>query len=131
MKVRGRELSGTFGTLLKKLRVEDKAPKLIVLENVCGTLASHNGKDFSAICAAMEQENYFFGAIVMDAVDFLPQSRPRLFFIAVQKGIIDCSFLTQQVPDFKWHPQALIKAQQKLEKKSQRFMGLVEDSTSY
>ncbi|MEO8433839.1 MAG: DNA cytosine methyltransferase, partial [Pyrinomonadaceae bacterium] len=45
--------SGTFRpfwTLMEALVEEKRAPLLIVLENVCGTLTSHEGKDFSTIC---------------------------------------------------------------------------------
>ena len=110
--------SGTFWpfwNIVKKLRSENRAPKIVVLENVCGALTSHEGQDFSAICSAMQKEEYRFGAVVMDAVDFLPQSRPRLFFIGVQKELTDVSYLTQEKPDLKWHPKALVNAHQKLE----------------
>jgi len=111
--------SGTFWpfwNIVKKLRAENRAPKMVVLENVCGTLTSHESKDFSAICSAMQKEDYRFGAVVMDAVDFLPQSRPRLFFIGMQKDLTDVSLFTRESPDSKWHPKALINAYQKLEK---------------
>jgi len=48
--------SGTFWPfwrLMKSLAVEHRAPGLIVLENVCGALTSHGGKDFAAIGAAL------------------------------------------------------------------------------
>jgi DNA (cytosine-5)-methyltransferase 1 len=47
--------SGTFWpfwSLMEGLIEEDRAPKLIVLENVCGTLNSHDGKDLGMIAAA-------------------------------------------------------------------------------
>ena len=56
---------------------------MIVLENVCGAITSHGGKDFAAIGAALAGEGYRFGAMVMDAGLFVPQSRPRLFIVAV------------------------------------------------
>ncbi len=46
--------SGTywpFWRLMEKMVAERRAPKLIVLENVCGTLTSHEGKDFNTICS--------------------------------------------------------------------------------
>ena len=46
------ERSGTFWPfweLIKALRQEGRAPALIVLENVCGALTSHGGKDFVKI----------------------------------------------------------------------------------
>ncbi|WP_424361934.1 DNA cytosine methyltransferase [Methylocystis parvus] len=79
--------SGTFWPfweLMKGLRAEGRAPATIVLENVCGALTSHGGKDFESICEALAGEGYKFGALVIDAALFLPQSRPRLFIVAVR-----------------------------------------------
>ena len=72
-----------FWSLMKSLRAENRAPSVIVLENVCGALTSHGGEDFAAIGAAIVEAGYRFGALVIDAVHFVPQSRPRLFVIAV------------------------------------------------
>ena len=50
--------SGTFWPfwkLMKGLIAEGRAPRIIALENVCGTLTSHGGKDFAAICSTFEQ----------------------------------------------------------------------------
>jgi len=80
--------SGTFWPfwgIMKQLIAEDRAPKIIALENVCGTLTSHQGKDFAAICSTFEQADYTFGAVVIDAALFVPQSRPRLFIIGARK----------------------------------------------
>ena len=72
--------SGTFWpfwNLVKALRAEGRTPRTIVLENVYGTITSHGGKDFAAICTALAAEQYRFGAMLIDAVHFVPQSRPR------------------------------------------------------
>jgi hypothetical protein len=37
---------------MKALNAESRAPRMIVLENVCGALTSHDGRDFAAIGAA-------------------------------------------------------------------------------
>ncbi|MGD9542953.1 MAG: DNA cytosine methyltransferase [Methylocystis sp.] len=84
------ERSGTFWPfwdLMKALRQEGRAPSMIVLENVCGALTSHGGKDFIEICAALAKERYRFGALVIDAALFVPQSRPRLFIVAVREDV--------------------------------------------
>jgi DNA (cytosine-5)-methyltransferase 1 len=110
--------SGTFWpfwNIVKKLKAANRAPKIVVLENVCGAITSHEGKDFAAICNALQKEEYRFGAVVMDAVDFLPHSRPRVFFIGIQKDLGDVSFLTRKKPDLKWHSKALVNAYQKLD----------------
>ncbi|HEY3639288.1 MAG TPA: DNA cytosine methyltransferase [Rhizomicrobium sp.] len=82
--------SGTFWPfweLMKTLRAENRAPRAIVLENVCGTLTSHQGKDFSAIATALAKEDYRFGALVIDAALFVPHSRPRLFIVAIRDDV--------------------------------------------
>ena len=82
----GGERSGAFWPfwhLMKSLRAENRAPSIIVLENVSGALTSHGGEDFATIGAAIVETGYRFGALVIDAVHFVPQSRPRLFIIAV------------------------------------------------
>lgn len=76
-----------FWELMEALRREGRAPRTIVLENVCGALTSHGGKDFEAICRALASENYRFGALVIDAAQFVPQSRPRLFIVAVREDV--------------------------------------------
>ncbi|PPC91116.1 MAG: DNA (cytosine-5-)-methyltransferase, partial [Methylocystis sp.] len=54
---------------------------------VCGALTSHGGKDFTKICEALAKEGYRFGALVIDAALFVPQSRPRLFIIAAREDV--------------------------------------------
>ncbi len=74
--------SGTFWSfwaLVRALSAEGRAPVIIVLENVCGALTSRGGEDFAEISEALATEGYRFGAVVIDAAHFIPQSRPRLF----------------------------------------------------
>lgn len=102
--------SGTFWPfwqLMTQLQEKRRAPRIIVLENVCGTLTSHGGKDFVAIAKALANADYRFGAIVVDAVDFVPQSRPRLFIIAVAKGITIPRDVLSPDATLLWHPKAL------------------------
>ena len=50
------ERSGTFWSfwrIMEGLAKEGRAPKIIALENVCGALTSHDGKDFAKIGAAL------------------------------------------------------------------------------
>ena len=75
------ERSGTFWPfwdVMNGLIADDRAPKIIVVENVCGAITSHNGKDFTSICATFARAGYRFGALVMDAKHFLPQSTAAL-----------------------------------------------------
>jgi len=112
--------SGTFWPfwkLMKTLGTEGRAPRLIALENVCGALTSHGGKDFAAIGAALTGAGYRYGAVVIDAVDFIPQSRPRLFIVGVHISVPIPHNLTGPVPDPEWHSPALIEAYDGLAKR--------------
>lgn len=71
-----------FWRLMEALDDAGRAPPLIVVENVVGLLTSRGGADFAALCAALAGRGYRVGAIEVDAADFTPQSRPRLFVIA-------------------------------------------------
>ena len=114
--------SGTFWPfwkLMKELIEGGRARPLIVLENVCGALTSHNGKDFAAIGAALAGSGYRFGALVVDAVHFLPQSRPRLFIVAVRQDVVLPPGLIASEASEPWHTAALVEAHRKLSKRSQ------------
>jgi DNA (cytosine-5)-methyltransferase 1 len=93
-------------TALKK---EGRAPRTIVLENVFGALTSRGGKDFAAICTALSKADYRFGAVVIDALHFVPQSRQRVFFVAVEPGNIPSQMISK-APIGPWHPSALVNA---------------------
>lgn len=109
--------SGTFWlfwSLMEALSAEQRAPAVIVLENVCGALTSHGGKDFGAIGAALVEAGYRFGAVVIDAKRFVPQSRPRLFIVAAQKRLAAPTSITRTEFDPLWHPSNLVGAYEKL-----------------
>ena len=59
----------------------------MAVENVCGALTSHGGKDFEAICRTFAEAGYRPGALIINAELFVPQSRPRLFVIGVRDDI--------------------------------------------
>lgn len=73
-----------FWRLVEQLDDEGRAPRAIGVENVLGLLTSHGGADFTALCAALASRGYAVGALEIDAALFLPQSRPRLFVLAVR-----------------------------------------------
>lgn len=105
-----------FWKLIRGLRAAGRKPRMVVLENVYGTLTSHDGKDFEQIAKAVAAEGYVFGAVVMDAVHFLPQSRPRLFIVGVDESLALPSATHSQGPSPAWHPDAVIRAYNRLPK---------------
>ena len=111
------ERSGTFWPfwdLMTGLAAESRAPSVIVLENVCGTLSSHGGKDFNAICKALGDGGYKFGALVIDAVLFVPQSRPRLLIVAVRDDFPIPDRLFGRRPGRVFHSRSLRNSFEKL-----------------
>lgn len=115
--------SGTFWpfhNLMRELNARRAGPSIIALENVCGTLTSHEGKDFAAIVEAFSDLGYRVGAVVIDAAHFLPHSRPRLFVVCVKRGLKIPEGLIAKSPKLPWHPASLIKAHQALPKSCAR-----------
>ena len=95
---------------MRGLTKDGRAPRVIVLENVYGCLTSREGKDFASIASALADLDYRFGAAVVDAVHFVPQSRPRVFFIAFRGDQWIPSSLIAEGPQKCWHPAAIIEA---------------------
>src|SRR3569832_476561 len=116
----GGERGGTFWgfwKLMKALNKQGRKPRMIALENVYGALTSHSGKDFEAIVKAVAAEGYRLGAMVIDAVHFVSQSRPRLFIVAVDAALYIPEQIVADIPNPAWHPAAIIKVYNQLPKK--------------
>jgi DNA (cytosine-5)-methyltransferase 1 len=99
-----------FWSVIRGLIAEDRAPRLVAIENVCGALTSHQGRDFQAICRILSDDGYRFGALVIDAALFTPQSRPRLFLVGVRDGVAVEPALLSLAPMAPFHPPALRRA---------------------
>jgi DNA (cytosine-5)-methyltransferase 1 len=113
----GGERSGTFKPFWKLVRSMirlGRIPQIIVLENVIGTLTSHDGQDFASIIGALAQEGYRVGALAIDAVRFLPHSRPRLFIVGVHQTVATPSQLVLPNAQEPWHTKALRLAFERL-----------------
>lgn len=96
-----------FWRLMTELANENRRPKMIVLENVCGLLTSNGGQDFETIIRAMSVERFQVGAVVVNANHFLPQSRPRLFIIGLAKEL---KVNQSNGPNQLWHPLRMRQA---------------------
>ena len=116
------ERSGTFKPfwkLMQAMSVEGRSPKLVVLENVIGALTSHGGRDFETILGCLTQAHYRVGCVVMDAVRFLPQSRPRLFIVGVHSSVNVLPELHLPSSSLPWHTTSLRGAYDRLPKSLQ------------
>lgn len=107
------ERSGTFYPfwhIMEGLIAGGRGPRLIALENVCGTLTSHRGADFEAICKTFARSGYRYGALVVDAALFVPQSRARLFILGVRNDVEIDAALTSPGPILPFHSRGLQNA---------------------
>lgn len=113
----GRSRSGAFWPFMRlvgRLAQDGRASDLLVLENVLGLLSSRGGADFEALIAAVAAAGYDVGALVIDARLFLPQSRPRLFVVALRQGVEAPAALRRRGPSPLFHPPALIAGEARL-----------------
>lgn len=77
------------GLVWEFLRIFDHMPfkpKILVLENVVGLLTSNHGQNYLTLHQALVERGFKVGAIILDAKHFVPQSRERVFIIAVPQN---------------------------------------------
>jgi DNA (cytosine-5)-methyltransferase 1 len=77
------------GLVWEWLRVIDemgeRRPPILVAENVAGLVRAKSGADYQTLHQALAKRDYRSGAIELDAISWLPQSRPRIFVVSVRK----------------------------------------------
>lgn len=103
--------SSAFWGFLKILEnLESRRPPLVLLENVTGFLTSHKGSDFRDALMALNGLGYSVDAFILDAADFVPQSRQRLFVMAILDTVSDkvpSSFHLVERVESETRPKAL------------------------
>ena len=82
----------SFADLLGRLG--DKRPPFVILENVVGLVHSHGGADFRICLDRLAGCGYRLDSVAIDARQFVPQSRPRLFVVGVREDIDDVPTIT-------------------------------------
>ena len=83
-------LANRSGLVWEWLRVMDEMPQrppVLVAENVVGLVSANNGEHYKALHNALVNRGYLVGAVLLDAVHWLPHSRPRIFVIAVDENV--------------------------------------------
>jgi DNA (cytosine-5)-methyltransferase 1 len=111
------ERSGAFRPFWKlvcEMIGRRRVPQIVVLENVVGALSSHGGRDFTALMDAVAGSGYRVGTLVLDAIRFVPQSRPRLFIVGVHSGASIPLSLLSPAPDEAWHTASVRGAHSRL-----------------
>ncbi len=93
------------------LRVMDEMPQrppLVAAENVAGLASASGGKNYRALHDALVERGFKVGAFMLDAANWLPQSRRRVFVVAVPNEI-DSSEYESNAPGYG-HNGAILKA---------------------
>ncbi len=115
--------SGTFWSfwrLMKEMGDNGRPVPLVVLENVVGAITSNGGKDFESLIRVLMDEGYNVGPFVMDAVQFVPQSRPRLFVVAVKNHITIPNGVINNKPYEFLHSKSICQSYNKLPQNLQK-----------
>ena len=79
--------SGTVWEWLRILTDHVSRPKVVVAENVLGLLTSKHGANYEALHKALGDLGYRCGALVLNAQNWVPQSRCRVFVIGVDSSL--------------------------------------------
>jgi DNA (cytosine-5)-methyltransferase 1 len=80
----GGQYSSAFWGFIEILERQADKPRLVMVENVAGWLTSNGGEDFRLTIQALNRLGYACDVFAIDAANFVPQSRPRIFVVGVQ-----------------------------------------------
>lgn len=78
------------GLVWQWLRIIDEMkskPRVLIAENVAGLVSTKDGENYRILHNALCERGYKVGAVAVDAARFVPQSRPRIFVIAVSNKV--------------------------------------------
>jgi DNA (cytosine-5)-methyltransferase 1 len=100
------------GLVWEWLRVLDEmpiSPAVLVAENVAGLVSAAEGRHYRALHEALLSRGYVIGAMLIDAVHWVPQSRPRIFVVAAHSKLVIPAHLVDSGPNWL-HRDAVCRA---------------------
>ncbi|MHB1290957.1 MAG: DNA cytosine methyltransferase, partial [Sulfuricella sp.] len=100
------------GLVWEWLRIIDEMPSrppILVAENVAGLVSTANGSHYRTLHEALTQRGYIVGAMLIDAARWVPQSRQRIFIVAIDANLKIPTHLTSFTPNWL-HTEAIRKA---------------------
>lgn len=102
--LKGKQSSAFYGFVRILRELKERRPRFVLLENVTGFLTSHSGADFRAALLELNHLGYGVDPFIIDALHFVPQSRPRLFVVgellAKQNAQVSTAEKRQRNPEF-------------------------------
>lgn len=105
------------GLVWEWIRVLDEMsvpPPVLCLENVLGLVSSNSGENYREIHRALAERGYVVGPMLLDAINWVPQSRPRIFVVAVRSNLPFQQFVAG-APAWN-HPSPVTRAAEGLDK---------------
>lgn len=100
------------GLVWEWLRIIDEMPippPVLVAENVAGLVSISGGSHYRTLHEALLKRGYQVGAMLIDAARWVPQSRNRVFIVAIRDNISIPQELVDSGPNWL-HPDAIRKA---------------------
>lgn len=101
--------SGLVWQWLRIIDEMDTPPPLLVAENVAGLVSVAGGSHYRTLHQALTERGYLVGAMLIDAAHWVPQSRQRVFVVAIKADVKIPKGLTSPGPTWL-HPEAVRKA---------------------
>ncbi len=101
------ERSGLFFQWLRVMDEMPTRPPLAVAENVAGLVSSSNGENYRRLHRELVKRGYRVGAVMLDAAEWIPQSRKRVFVIAALPSV-DMTPFADTEPSW-CHPEPIRK----------------------
>lgn len=108
------ERSGLVWEWLRVMDEMSEIPPVLVAENVTGLVSVDGGSQYRMLHDALRSRGYLVGAMQLDAVHWVPQSRPRVFVVAVKKDAYIPTSILANGPTWA-HSKAVIAAAKGLE----------------
>ena len=103
----GKNSSAFWGFINIIRGMRERRPPLILLENVTGFLSSNDGDDFEKAMLALNGLGYTVDPFIVDAAHFVPQSRKRLFVVAIDKSLAGPTMVSERFFQSALRPPAL------------------------
>jgi DNA (cytosine-5)-methyltransferase 1 len=103
--------AGRSGLVWEWLRITGELkerPAILLMENVSGLLSAKRGEHYKKLHYALADRGYLSGAVLLDAAEFVPQSRPRVFVIGVSSDIAIPPCLVSDRPNWLHNSAAAV-----------------------
>lgn len=107
------ERSGLVWQWLRVMDEMSRKPPIVVAENVVGLVSAAKGSHYKRLHEALLDRCYKVGAVILDAAYWVPQSRKRVFVVAIDNRFKTTEF-ESEMPSW-CHPSSIQRAAEGLE----------------